>query len=206
MRQMNLTLAEVFAHPEIFTHTIELPTVGRVRFRPLEAGDVDELGAFLSGLSPTTTSYDRTGAQLLCDAINRYDKLRFVVELPAAGQISGQLSGQIIALYEFSFDIPDYDLERFARYGVPLDQRTDCRYGPTIADEYQNRGVGSQTFPYLVAVAKRFGKDRIILWGGVFVDNARAIHFYEKQGFRPLGTFEGYEGGLVNDMILDLPE
>lgn len=203
MTLMNLTIGKVFDDPNLVTYPLALPSA-KALFRPLQAEDIDQLTTFLENLSPITrtfsifSSYDREGAQKLCDAINRYDKLRFVVELLP--------SRQIIGLFEFSFGLPDGDLQRFAAYGLPLDERNDCRFGPTIADAYQDQGIGSLVFPYLVDIAKRFGKKRIILWGGVFGENPRAIRFYEKHGFRLVGSFEDQYGGQALDMILELPE
>jgi RimJ/RimL family protein N-acetyltransferase len=202
MTTMNLTLSEVCAHPTLVTYAIELPTGGAAVLRPLHADDINKLTSFLVGLSLVTRrfstfpSYDRVTAQALCEAINRYDKLRFVVEIGA--------SEEIIGLFEFSFDIPNGDILRYAQQGVVLDARYDCRFGPTLSDAYQNSGVGSKVFPYIVDVAKRFGKERIVLWGGVLRDNARAIRFYEKQGFRPVGMFVSHDGIDSLDMILEL--
>ncbi|CAL9335949.1 hypothetical protein SUDANB176_00165 [Streptomyces sp. enrichment culture] len=53
---------------------------------------------------------------------------------------------------------------------------------------------GTQVFPLIADVARRFGKKRIILWGGVPTDNPRAIRYYEKQGFRTVGSFTGADG------------
>ena len=198
-----LTLAQVAQRPLIVTYSVATRTAGNLVLRPLGAEDVDALAAFLMRLSPETrhfsifNSYDHIMAQALCDAINRYDKLRFVVERASPPAIIG--------LMEFSLDIPEGDLRRYAEYGVPLDARHDCRFGPTLADEYQGVGVGSALFPALIDVVRRFGKQRMILWGGVLADNHRALRFYEKQGFRRVGSFTEDDGLRVVDMILDLP-
>jgi diamine N-acetyltransferase len=200
---MTLSLSEVFIYPHLVTYALNLPEVGTAWLRPLQLDDVDQLTIFLSRLSPETRrfslfpSYDRRGAQELCEAINRYDKLRFVVELPSVAAIIG--------LFEFSFGIPEGDLQRFALYGLHLDENSDCRFGPTLADAYQDKRIGSIVFPHVVDVAQKFGKERMILWGGVLRDNARAIRFYEKQGFRQTGTFVSHDGQQTCDMILDLP-
>lgn len=202
-----LTLDYVFRHPETVTSRVALANGKRFVLRPLQGGDVELLARFLEGLSPTTRafstfdSYDRTAAQALCDAINRYDKLRFVVEDVGAENAVGE-SGAIVGLMEFSFGIPEGDVQRYQRYGMVLDGRVDCRFGPTLADGYQDRGLGSALFPHLVDVARRFGKQRIVLWGGVFAANMRAIRFYEKQGFVRAGAFAGANGQEVIDMLL----
>jgi len=38
----------------------------------------------------------------------------------------------------------------------------------------------------------------------VLADNPRALRYYEKNGFRAVGTFTGADGGRSLDMILDL--
>jgi GNAT superfamily N-acetyltransferase len=194
------TLDKLFHEPELATHRVALPDGGKAMLRPLLHSDADELAHFLSGLAPITRtysifpSYDRVTAQALCDAINRYDKLRLVVE-------EGR-SEQIIGLLEFSFALPAGDLARYQGYGIALDERSDCRFGPTLADAFQNQGLGSKLFPYVIEIAKIFGKWRIILWGGVLAENARAVHFYKKQGFQPAGQFVDNYGNLMLDMML----
>jgi GNAT superfamily N-acetyltransferase len=86
---------------------------------------------------------------------------------------------------------------------VLLDESTDCRIGLSLADEYQNKGVGSILFPAIVDIARKFGRKRMILWGGVFRDNQRAIRFYEKHGFRLIGEFAGQDDRQSLDMLLE---
>jgi RimJ/RimL family protein N-acetyltransferase len=194
-----LTLTQIATNPQLLTATLTTRGGEKLRVRPLEAADAPKLAEFLAGLSEETrrfstfSSYDIAAAQEMCDAIARYDKLRFVVENSAS----------IVGLLEFSFAIMETDIARYEKYGIMLDAATDCRFGPTLADEYQNKGVGTLVLPFIVDAARKFGKTRIILWGGVFADNARAIRYYEKNGFRWLGKFRfpGYPESL--DMMLE---
>ena len=180
-----LTLASVAADPATVTSHLILPTGETIVFRPLAPDDDGALADFLQNLSPQTrrfstyASYDLAAAQEMCEAINRYDKLRMVAT-------SGQ---RIVALFEFSFGLVNDDIKRYQSYGIALDERSDCRFGPCLADNYQDRGLGSQLLPAMLDIAHRFGKQRMILWGGVLADNARAIRYYEKNGFRLLGKF-----------------
>jgi len=199
---MPLTLSEVAKSPSLLTFEITLPTGEDVIFRPLEPHDATLLAQFLEDLSPQTRefytldSYDIRTAKELCDAINRYDKLRFVV--------TDESDEKIIALFEYSFDIPEGDTQRFLKYTITLDPHTDCRFGPCIADRLQNRGMGSALFPICIHIARQFGKERIILWGGVLRDNQRAIKFYEKHGFKILGTFNNKDNKITMDMIMSI--
>jgi len=201
---MYLTLADVAKNPEKFATPLWAATGEQLILRPLLPSDGEMLARFLAGLSAesrrlsTFSSYDRATAQELCDAIARYDKLRLAVMETSGAEES------IVGLMEFSFDLTAGDLSRYANYGEPLDQKTDCRFGPTLADSWQNRGVGSQLLPPIWKMARRFGRSRVILWGGVLADNGRAIRFYTKNGFRHVGRFVNGDGQECCDMILSL--
>lgn len=199
-----LTLTDVAENPENFVTRFGLATGEQIILRPLIASDGEKLTRFLAALSPesrrlsTFASYDRATAQELCDAIARYDKLRFaVVETSATEQ-------PIVGLMEFSFDLTSGDILRYANHAYPLNPASDCRFGPTLADAWQNRGVGSLLLPPLWDIARRFGRSRVILWGGVLADNSRAIRFYEKNGFAHVGNFANGDGLACCDMIIDL--
>jgi len=197
-----LTLSDIAHNPDQFAATIVTNGGEKLRIRPLENKDAQKLADFLSALSPETRhfsmfeSYDIVTAQELCDAIARYDKLRFVVENSAS---------HIVGLLEFSFAIMESDLARYSGYNITLDAATDCRFGLTLVDAYQSKGVGTLALPFMKDVARKFGKTRLILWGGVLADNARAIRYYEKNGFKRLGNFS-YPGLLAEsmDMMLEL--
>jgi len=201
-----LTLAEIARNPTKFVIHFVLATGEQLILRPLIASDVEKLARFFTALSPesrrlsTFASYDRATAQELCDAIARYDKLRFAVVGASAPE------QPIVGLMEFSFDLTSGDVFRYTKIDYPLNPATDCRFGPTLADDWQNRGVGSLLLPPLWEIARRFGRTRVILWGGVLADNARAIRFYEKNGFRLVGRFVNGDGLDCCDMIIVLDE
>jgi diamine N-acetyltransferase len=196
-----LTLAQVAATPALLETTVELRNGDRLRYRPLIPGDVEALGQFLESLSPLTrkrwtlASYDRGMAEELCHAIGRYDKLRLVADDPQNPAIG------IVALFEFSFGIPAGDHTRFAGYGLTLDEAHDCRFGPCVRDDHQRRGVATALMGPTFAIARRFGKGRILLWGGVLADNGPALAFYGRQGFVEVGRFEDSDGTAVIDML-----
>ena len=200
------TLTDIARNPADFATPLRLATGEQLILRPLIPSDVEMLMRFLAGLSAesrrlsTFSSYDRATAQELCDAIARYDKLRLaVVETDGAEE-------SIVGLMEFSFDLTGGDLSRYAKTSHPLIPTTDCRFGPTLADSWQNRGVGSLLLPAIWEMARRFGRSRVILWGGVLADNSRAIRYYKKNGFRHVGGFVNGDGQECCDMITVLDE
>jgi RimJ/RimL family protein N-acetyltransferase len=197
-----LTLTEIADDPLVLTHRLNLRDGSEAVLRPLTHADAERLSEFLQGLSPesrrlsTFDGYDLAAAREMCDAIARYDKLRLVLEdVP---------SSRIVGLLELSLALTPEDIARYREAGFRLTETTDCRFGPTLADTYQGRGVGTLVFPLITEVVQRLGRTRIILWGGVLVDNARAIRFYEKNGFRLIGLFAGADGSPSLDMMLDL--
>jgi diamine N-acetyltransferase len=200
----NLTLYQVARAPGFIHYRVSLQTAGKVIFCPLLAEDIDVLADFLSSLGPETRRFwqrerfDRVAARELCEAIARYDKLRLVA-VPAGKP------RRILALYEFSFSLPPGDLKRYASYGIPLDESMDCRFGPCVRDELQGSGLASALMPPVFEIARRFGKQRILLWGGVLTANQRAVRFYAKHGFETVGQFTNSDGNPCLDMLLRLP-
>jgi RimJ/RimL family protein N-acetyltransferase len=199
---MSLTLLDIEKDPRVLSFKIALKNNENITLRPLEHGDVELLTEFLENLSEETRknytldSYDKFTAQEFCDAINRYDKLRFVVIKDS--------TNKCIGIFEYSLDIPENDVVRFENYNIQLNSKTDCRIGPCISDSYQNQGIGSVIFPYLVKIAKEIGQQRMILWGGVFSNNKIAIALYEKNGFKKLGSFLSQKNKMSIDMIMTI--
>lgn len=65
----------------------------------------------------------------------------------------------------------------------------------TLGDQYQNRGIGTRALRLVVRyLIKGRGHHRITI--DPATDNQRAIHVYEKVGFRPVGVMRRYERGV----------
>ena len=59
--------------------------------------------------------------------------------------------------------------------------------------------------PSYMDIARRLGCRRLILLGGVYASNQRAIHFYKKHGFRVVGSFTlGQNNQDSYDMIASI--
>lgn len=181
---------------------IKLSNSEALHFRFLHPEDVGKLSDFLQNLSPSTRrlsyfeSYDVAEAERLCDAIGKYDKLRFVLVSSKNKRIEG--------LIELSYGLPADDIKRYAQSGNPLKPGEDVRFGITLSDAYQSQGVGSKVFPLILKVAKSSGMKRIILWGGVLADNTQAINYYKKYGFYETGRFMNSDFVECIDMALDI--
>lgn len=176
-------------------------STGKLLLRTLNADDETKLAEFIGGLSPITKhfySYNEPNeviAKEICDAIGKYDKLRFVLELDD--------THDLIGLFEISLDIPEPDMKRYQSYGVKLTP-SDCRFGPLLRDDYQSKGLGSLVLTVIIDIAKKLGRNRIILWGGVHQTNAQAIRFYQKNDFRIVGSFTNHDELPCYDMMIDI--
>ena len=193
-----LTIAGVAADPASATFPLDTPEA--TIFSPLHASDEAALASFFERLSRRTRRFysvtdSRHEAGDRCSAIARYDKLRLVL----------RGGGLILALVEFSFDLVATDIERYARYGVGLRPGRDCRWGLCVSDEWQGRGVGTALAASSFDLARRFGRERVILWGGVHAANGAAIHYYNKVGFEEMGRFTN-DGIDAIDMLRGLGE
>ena len=114
----------------------------------------------------------------------------------------GRADPEIVAYFLLYLSIGEHSRGRYAVYGIPLDDHLDCEFAPSVADAWQSRGLGSAMMPPLLEIARRLGRRRLILAGGVQALNARAVHFYEKFGFRNVGEFTNQVRNV--DMILEL--
>ncbi len=120
----------------------------------------------------------------------------------AAFAVKDETAKRILAYAVVHFGVPQDEVPRFAGYGLEIHQQTDCMYAPSVADEWQGKGIGSRLLQFICDALIKEGKKRIFLWGGVQTNNTQAMHFYNRKRFKKLGTFE-YKGSNT-DMLLEL--
>ncbi|HEX2609322.1 MAG TPA: GNAT family N-acetyltransferase [Flavisolibacter sp.] len=170
-----------------------------VFLRQLGTADMDHLVAYLNSLSLATRSqfqpheFSRESVQ---EILNTQD-------ITAYGAEHFE-TGDLIAYALIKKGMLEHDRERLESYGLKATIETDATLAPSVADAWQNYGVGNLLLQFILSDLKRSSVNRIFLWGGVQAQNDRAIHFYEKNGFRRLGTFQ-YQGDNL-DMMLRLAE
>ena len=187
---------------DFLTATASLRSGERITMRPLRPDDAVRFGAYLAGLSEQTRSrygphpFDQTTADSICAALDPADILRMVATVPRDG------GERIISYVLLKRGVLEWDRERYAALGIPLAPATDGTLAPSVADDYQDQGVGSTMMGHVLNVARALGMKRIVLWLGVQATNERAVHFYTKWGFRKVGEF--YTDKNNYDMILDL--
>ena len=75
--------------------------------------------------------------------------------------------------------------------------------GISIMDGYRDKGIGGEMMAELERHAPRLGVKTILL--EVFADNSRAVHVYEKQGYKVTGSIpEGvyYKGEYMDSLYM----
>ena len=58
-----------------------------------------------------------------------------------------------------------------------------------VRDDWQNRGIGTTLFHYLVEIAQKYGITGFTAW--VLADNNRMIHIFKKSGYPMKYRIEG---------------
>ena len=200
-----LKLEQIAEMPSRVTQHLNIMRANKeeqILFRPLAPHDSSALLQFFDSLSETTRrfatypSYDLECAQQFCDDIGQEDVFRMVAI---------NSDKKTIAVFELSFTLDDSDIERYEGHNIELSHTGDVQFAPCVNDEYQNYHVGTQLLELSTALAKRLGKKRMILWGGVLTDNKQAIRFYEKNHFHMFQkTFIAEDGYECYDGILQL--
>lgn len=98
--------------------------------------------------------------------------------------------------------IPLHDLLRYQQYGIQPHLHTDFLLAPSVAGLWQGKGLAQQLLDACRSFCQQNQAKRLLLWGGVQNNNERAIAFYRKNGFEPIGQFE--HQGQNTDMMLVL--
>ncbi len=168
-----------------------MPSIAKI-----EDKDIDQLERYLLKLSQTTRGYFGP------HAFNNEALRAFFLDKSNQGFIAIE-NGKIIAYAIVKKGILDHERQRLAAYGLLLNTEKDATFAPSVADDWQGKGIGRQMFTYIVEVLSATPINRIVLWGGVQTANERAIKFYQNLGFQTLGHFEYH--GWNADMIFHLP-
>jgi diamine N-acetyltransferase len=166
--------------------------------RKLTPEDIDALVNYLSQLSPETKS--RFGP-------HAYDKAAVENFYRDNTDVTGYIAEtnspkQIIAYSLIKNGCLWHDYDRIKNYGFQINAEECCTFAPSVADEWQSKGIGKMLFNFILADINNSGIKKMILWGGVQASNERAVNFYTKAGFRSLGMFE-YNGSNL-DMMLEI--
>lgn len=201
--QGNITLEDIARDPALITKPTKCASGEDVVLRPLAPDDAGMLGEYFLGLLQATRRlyaphpFDQATADKLCAEIDNAETLRLIATTSGGGV------ERVVAYFIVFWTIREGEIDRYKKVDVALDPETGSTLAPSVADQYQSQGLGSLMMQHIIDVARRLGRKTMVLSGGAREENKRAIHFYEKHGFRKVGEFRGDE---VNnyDMVLEL--
>jgi diamine N-acetyltransferase len=164
--------------------------------RKLDLSDLSTLNQYLENLGETTRK--RFGPHPYA-----FDSLNDFYRSPRhIGFIAIDAAGMIVSYAVIRIGFLDHDQPRLESYGLKLDYDTDACFAPSVSDQWQSLGIGDFMLSYILDELRAMHIRRVILWGGVQVNNEKAINYYLKNGFRILGQFEYY--GLNLDMMREV--
>jgi ribosomal protein S18 acetylase RimI-like enzyme len=120
--------------------------------------------------------------------------------------IPAGMQEQVIAYFILQLSVFEGEIQRYAQAGISIDSQVDCLIAPSVADAFQSQGLGTPLMRHMFHVARRLGRKHMLLMGGVYEHNARAVHYYQKVGFKTVGTFVASwaKGRPSYDMYVDL--
>jgi len=158
--------------------------------------DVEPLADYFTGLSERTRGFygphrfDRATAERLCAELDPARTRRYVAVLE-----EGTPDLAIIGYMILTREISSGDQARYASHGPTLVLDRCASFAPSIADAYQEQGLGTQMAVQVLRYGVDWGLTQVILMGGVQARNGRARRLYERLGFRAVGTFEVVRNG-----------
>lgn len=165
--------------------------------RKLAATDFDGLLYYLHHLSAETKS--RFGPH----SFDAHSVIEFYRNDDVTGFVTIEKNSHTIIAYAIiKQGILPHEIERLSAYNYPGIENNCITYAPSVADEWQGKGIGKQMFECILNDCREKNIQRIILWGGVQSTNEKALHFYQRLGFVNLGQFE--YNGFNQDMLLEI--
>ncbi len=179
--------------------TITLKNGAQVLFRLLVSTDSEALFLYLQNLSAESRSrfgphaFDQPTIDHICTHHDTDDVMRYIA----------LCNGNIIAYMLVKHGLIEWDSIRFTARSQYFDPITTATYAASVLDKWQNTGLGSAMFELILEDLKKRYFQQLILWGGVQATNDRAVHFYEKFGFKKFGSFWHDEKDNL-DMLLEL--
>jgi RimJ/RimL family protein N-acetyltransferase len=164
----------------------------QISLRPPRIGDVDKLLQFINDLAQEDTYIT------INQKVSRKGETEYLTKRVKA--IKEKNGFNLLAIYQNKI-IANGGIDRQGNRQKHLGE-----LGISIGQGFRDEGLGSELMNELINLAKSFLKLKIISLK-VFGNNARAIHFYKKFGFKECGRIPGgilYKKKYIDDVIMYL--
>ena len=162
-----ITPTDITQEPMLISTSVELRTGERALLRPLTPKDTGILGSYFLSLSDETKRrygphpFDQATADKLCAENDYAHTIRMLA-------VTGQGANEhVVAYFILVLGVGEDDASRYAKLGMILNAATDCTLAPSVADAYQDKGVGSLMMKHVLETTRRLSKQRMVLMGGV---------------------------------------
>lgn len=178
-------------YPKEFEKNIMLIDGTRVFLRPELSADTEMLWQMFSTLSHDSLRYlvlpfPRERIEKWTSSIN-YEKNMTILAV-----VQEQGKTRVVASASLVFNEAD-------------SVRHKADFGITVHDDFQNRGLGTALTEYILELARKKKLRKVSLT--VVTENSRAIHVYEKCGFRVEARLEKenfVDGRFYDDYIMSI--
>jgi diamine N-acetyltransferase len=156
-----------------------------VLMRKLEQADGKQLHKYCHNLSPSSKQkfsphpFDWATIQSICNNLDG-KTISYIAELLE--------SNEIIAYFIIRLEVSLNDKNRLKPN--PIGDEKLCSFAPSVADEYQGRGLGRAMFALIIQKLMDTDRSKVILLGGVQKGNQKAIAYYKKLGFTMEDEFD----------------
>jgi diamine N-acetyltransferase len=157
-----------------------------VWLRKLEQTDSKQLYTYCHNLSTSIKekfsphSFDADSIQHICNQLPNEKTISYIAEIPE--------SREIVAYFIIRLEVSLNDKNRLQTYRVDYEKL--CSFAPSVADEYQGKGLGRAMFEFIIRKLMDTDRSKMILLGGVQKDNQKAIAYYRSLGFIREGEFD----------------
>jgi RimJ/RimL family protein N-acetyltransferase len=164
----------------------------RVLLRPPKEGDLEMLLKFINDLAQEDTYIT------INQKVPQKEEAKYLAERIKA--IKEKNGFNLLAVYENKI-IANGGVDRQGNRQKHLGE-----LGISISQGFRDEGLGSELMKELINLTKSFLKLKIV-YLKVFGNNARAIHFYQKFGFKECGRVPGgifYKKKYIDDVVMYL--
>jgi len=160
----------------LYFKEIESKSGHRITFRPEERVDLKEVWALYSSLSDDSRKslppFDRGLIERWSENLHAYS-FPPILATVATGPEEGRIIGRAVLMHD-------------ERPSV----RHRAEFGIVVHDDYQDQGIGTELTEFMLNIARERDLMKVTL--EVLSDNERAIHVYEKCGFRREGLLTNH--------------